>query len=173
MELVEYIFTIPGVTCFLSERLSQDLLENYFGCQRQRGKSNENPNVHQFCSNSQALRVINGTCATVSKGNCRGRKNIINWEQENRPLSKRRKVKMNQSSEKGDATARSTVGEIQYPIVKKDDSIAKLTAVEVQCPEEDTTMKSNDTELQCTTVNQPPLLNSDCTNEHETVTQKG
>ena len=30
VELVRYIFTIPGVKYFLSERLSQDPLENFF-----------------------------------------------------------------------------------------------------------------------------------------------
>ena len=36
VELVRYIFTIPEVKMFLSERLSQDPLKNFFGCQRQR-----------------------------------------------------------------------------------------------------------------------------------------
>ena len=91
VELVHYIMKIPGVKVFLSERLSQDPLEKFFGCQRQRGKTNENPNVQQFCKNSGALRVINGTCGDVSKGNCRGSKYTIDWEKENRPLPKRRR----------------------------------------------------------------------------------
>jgi len=74
VELVEYIFTILGVDYFYSEWLCQNPLEKLFGCQRHRGKSYENPNVHQFCSNTQAFIVINGTCANVSKGNCRGNK---------------------------------------------------------------------------------------------------
>ena len=36
VEIVQFIFTIPGVKFFLSERISQDPLENFFGCQRQR-----------------------------------------------------------------------------------------------------------------------------------------
>lgn len=91
MELVNYIFKIKGVKVFLSERLCQDPLEKFFGCQRQRGKTNENPNVQQFCKNSQALRVINGTCGNVSKGNCRGSKYAIDWEKESCPLPKRRR----------------------------------------------------------------------------------
>ena len=91
VELVGYLFTIPGVTSFLSERLSQDPLEKYFGCQRQRGGTHENPTVQQFCKNSQALRVVNSVCGHVPRGNCRGRKESIDWEQENRPLPKRRK----------------------------------------------------------------------------------
>ena len=30
MELVEYVFTIPSVTAFLSKRVCQDPLENFF-----------------------------------------------------------------------------------------------------------------------------------------------
>lgn len=91
MDLVRYLFTIPGVTSFLSEKLSQDPLEKFFGCQRQRGGTSENPNVQQFCKNSQALRVVNSVCGHVPRGNCRGHKESINWEQENRPLAKRHK----------------------------------------------------------------------------------
>jgi len=41
VEIVEYLFSVPGVTKFLSGWLSQDSLEKFFGCQLQRGKSNE------------------------------------------------------------------------------------------------------------------------------------
>ena len=70
MEIVRYLFTIPGVELFYSNRLCQDSLENFFGQQRQRGRTDENPNADQFVKNSQALRVINSTCATA-RGNCR------------------------------------------------------------------------------------------------------
>ena len=89
VELVKFIFTIPGVTTFLSERLSQDPLEKFFGCQRQRGGVNENPNVHDFCKNTQALRVIHSTCISSVRSNCRGNKEPIDLDQENRPLPKR------------------------------------------------------------------------------------
>ena len=75
----------------MSSRLSQDPLEKIFGCQRQRGKSSENPNVYEFCKNTQALRVINSVCGNVPRGNCRGSKHAIDWEAENKPLPKRRK----------------------------------------------------------------------------------
>ena len=93
MELVKYIFTIPGVKFFLSGRLSQDTLENYFGCQRQRGGRHENPNVSEFCKNRQALKVVNSVCGSVSKGNCRGKKQSVDVELESRPLRKRCKAK--------------------------------------------------------------------------------
>ena len=91
MEMVKYLFTIPGVTLFLSNRLCQNPVENFFGQQRQRGKSNENPNVSEFAKNTQALRVINSTCATI-RGNCRkdSRKRTLELGDENKPLPKRR-----------------------------------------------------------------------------------
>ena len=33
LELVPLVFSIPGITCFLSNRICQDLLEKYFGMQ--------------------------------------------------------------------------------------------------------------------------------------------
>ena len=42
IELVEYIFSIPGVEKFLSGKLSQDPLEKFFGCVRQSRGINEN-----------------------------------------------------------------------------------------------------------------------------------
>ena len=77
---------------FLSERISQDPLENFFGCQRQRGRTGENPNAHQYCKNTQALRVINSDCADVPKGNCRGRKQHIDM-QDKKPLPKRHRIR--------------------------------------------------------------------------------
>ena len=73
--------------------MSQDPLENFFGCQRQRGGANENPNVAQFCKNTQALRVINSVCGTVSKSNSRGNKKAIDLQAESKPMPKRRKAK--------------------------------------------------------------------------------
>ena len=66
MELVRFIFTIPGVETFLSERLTQDPLEQFFGMQRQWGGTSENPLVQTFCKNTQALRVVNSICSGVS-----------------------------------------------------------------------------------------------------------
>ena len=100
LELAEYIFKIPGVETFLSERLSQDTLEQLFGCQRQRGKSHENPNMEQFCKGTQAFRVINGTCGSVKRGNCKGNNTTIDWEKENCPLPKRKRSKAKKATSK-------------------------------------------------------------------------
>lgn len=75
VELVRYVFMIPGVKVFLSEKLCQDPLEKFFGCQPQReGGGNENPNAQDFYKNTQALRVINSFCVDSVKGNCRENK---------------------------------------------------------------------------------------------------
>ena len=57
---------------FLSNHLCQDPLENFFGCQRQRGGTSDNPNVLEYYQNTQTLRVVNSFCRGTVKGNCRG-----------------------------------------------------------------------------------------------------
>lgn len=74
--------------------MSQDPLKNFFGMQRQRGGTNENPNVQQALKNTQALRVINTTCrhVTVKKGNTRGNDNQDELDENfNEPLRKRKR----------------------------------------------------------------------------------
>ena len=85
----QYLCTLPDVSIFLSNRLCQDPLENFFGQQRQRGRANENPNAVEFFRNTQALRVINTTCANI-KGNCRGSNRVDINGLENVPLPKRK-----------------------------------------------------------------------------------
>ena len=70
VELGHFLFTVPGVKFFLSRRICQDLIEKFFACQRQRGRTHDNPNVQEFLKNTQALRVVNGICRDVAKGNC-------------------------------------------------------------------------------------------------------
>lgn len=93
VKLVKYIFTIPGVKAFLSQKICQDPVEKFFGCQRQRGGTNENPTVAEFCKNTQALRVIGNFCRPSVRGNCRGSKSHLPiCEEENEPLPKRRRL---------------------------------------------------------------------------------
>ena len=95
VELTKYLLSIPGVTVFMSNRLSQDPIEKSFGQQRQRGSSNDNPNVSQFVKGTQALRVINTTCTNI-KGNCRATNDkaeeVQKWiaDKENKSLPKRK-----------------------------------------------------------------------------------
>ncbi len=57
----------------LSERFSQDPLENYFGKQRQRGGRNENPNLQQCLVNAASLRIQGSPALDPVRGNCRKR----------------------------------------------------------------------------------------------------
>ncbi|XP_065894011.1 uncharacterized protein [Dysidea avara] len=100
IEFLQYIFKIPGVTLFLSNRLSQDPIEKFFGQQRQRGSSNDNPIASQFQKNTQTIRVVNTTCSNI-RGNCRGTNKASTllgqqmWiaGKENKPLPKRRSIR--------------------------------------------------------------------------------
>lgn len=88
---MQYIFTIPGVTCFLSQRLCQDPLERFFGLQRQRGGVHDNPNAKEFRNNTQALRVVNSVARAPKRGNCRKGKQDTSLSNDdiNEPLPKR------------------------------------------------------------------------------------
>ena len=72
VEIVRHLFSVPGVDSFFSQRLCQDPLKRFFGCQRQRGRVNDNPNVAEFMKNTQAIRVIGSFCQGPIRGNCRG-----------------------------------------------------------------------------------------------------
>ena len=89
---MRYLFTVPGVESFLSQRLCQDPLERFFGCQRQRGRVNDNPNVAEFMKNTQAIRVIGSFCQGPIRGNCRGSQGE-QQEESLDPLPKRRHLR--------------------------------------------------------------------------------
>lgn len=99
IELVRYVFSIPSVDSFLSQRICQDPLERFFGLQRQRGGVHENPNVVEFTTNTQALRVVNSFCHAPSRGNCRGGTVEQPDESLARPLPKRRRSSSKTSGE--------------------------------------------------------------------------
>ena len=82
------------MSCFLTEKLSQDPLEKFFGCQRQMGRTNDNPTIHEFLCNAQSLRVIDSINVNEMTGNCRGTKHKT-YDLEsidfNQPIKKRRR----------------------------------------------------------------------------------
>ena len=97
VELVRFIFSIPSNKglAFLSQNICQDPLENFFGAQRQRGGTSDNPNVQEFYDNTSALRVVNSFCRQIPKGNCRGSSNNSeNSDTSSEPLPKRRRVEL-------------------------------------------------------------------------------
>ncbi|XP_071502692.1 uncharacterized protein [Diadema antillarum] len=64
--LAKQMLTEPGVQYILSEKFSQDPLEEYFSKQRGIGGRHDNPSVSQFGSNMQTLQVA-GACIRASK----------------------------------------------------------------------------------------------------------
>lgn len=54
----------------LSECVSQDSVENYFGKQRARGGRNDNPTLKQCLVNDGALRFQNSHALDPVRGNC-------------------------------------------------------------------------------------------------------
>ncbi len=65
----------------LSERLTQDPLENYFGHQqRARGGRNENPTVHQCLQNASAIRIQRSSALDPVRGNCRRKRSLFGEE---------------------------------------------------------------------------------------------
>ena len=76
VEFVRFIFSMKEVTdhklSFLSYNPCQDPLECYFGCQRQRGGTSDNPTAKDFYNNTQALRVVDSFCCGPVRGNYTG-----------------------------------------------------------------------------------------------------
>ena len=70
-DLIRYLFSVSVVTenklAFLSNNLCQDPLEKFFGCQRQRGGTSDNPSVLEFCRNTQAVTVDKENCVPLQK----------------------------------------------------------------------------------------------------------
>lgn len=92
--LLPRLFKIAGVTCFLSEKPSQDPLEKFFGCQRQKGRTNDNPTAYEFLKNTQALCVIDSIRIKEISGNsigCRRKCYDLEAVNLNKPLKKRQR----------------------------------------------------------------------------------
>lgn len=94
IQAVKFLLS-EGMEYVLSERFCQDLLEEYFGHQRERGRFNDNPTVQAFGYNDLTL-AVQRNIAPVVKGNVAGRHKgecskwyVVSEE----PLPKRKKTK--------------------------------------------------------------------------------
>ncbi len=93
VEMGKYLLSDTSDGLFLlSERFSQDPLENYFGQQRARGGRNEHPNLQQCLHNAAAIRIQKSIATDPVRGNCK-RKRYLNQEQiiDDTPLPKRKR----------------------------------------------------------------------------------
>ena len=100
VEVTKYLLSQPKdldqELYILSERISQDPLENYFGKQRARGGRNENPNLQQCIHNAAALRVQKSMALEPVRGNCSRKRRLFDDQQstiDETPLPKRKRRK--------------------------------------------------------------------------------
>ena len=73
VEMAKFLLKDSSADLFLSERISQDPFENYFGQQKVRGGHNQNPNLQQCLYSAAAIRVQKSIATDPVHGNC-GRK---------------------------------------------------------------------------------------------------
>ena len=79
VELVRFLFQVPGVKIFFSCTLCQHPLEKLLDANGKEG-THDNPTVKEFQLNTRALRVVNSFYRPVVKGNCRGDMKVIDKE---------------------------------------------------------------------------------------------
>lgn len=95
VELTRYLLTRPGneTLALLSERLSQDPLENYFGMQRARGRRCDNPTLQESLQNAVAIRAQRSLELDRVQGNCRRKRRLFpdRPEIDDTPLPKRKR----------------------------------------------------------------------------------
>ena len=99
MELTKYIFNkhTEDKLFLLSERLSQDPLENYFGKQRAKGERSDNPTVQRALQNAGAIRIQKSLALDPVRGNSRRKRQLFVEDAltmkdiDNTPLPKRRR----------------------------------------------------------------------------------
>lgn len=72
IDLAKELLQIEGVSFVLSEKFSQDPLEEHFGRQRRRGGCNDNPNILEFGRQELSINVIRSEMLRDIKGNTRG-----------------------------------------------------------------------------------------------------
>ena len=91
VEMARYLLGLDSSSFLLSERITQDPLEHYFGKHRGCGGRNEHPSLDQCIKNAPALRMQKSFVLDQVRGNCR-RKRLLSKDVEidNTPLPKRK-----------------------------------------------------------------------------------
>ena len=97
VEMAKYLLSSDTDLFLLSERISQDPLENYFGQLRARGGRNENPNLQQCLHNAAAIRVQKSMATDPIRGDCSRKRQLFDDNHQpditDTPLPKRKKSK--------------------------------------------------------------------------------
>ena len=80
VEMTEYLFSLPESErplFVLSEHISQDPLENYFGQQRATGGRCDNPSVAECVVNANSLRLQKSLALAPLRGNSSRRRRLF------------------------------------------------------------------------------------------------
>ena len=92
VSLAKELLSEDGVQFLLSEKFSQDPLEEYFSRQRGVGGRFDNPDVHQFGSNVLPLEVAGTAIAVSAKANVKS--TTRKAQLDNTPLERRKRRKV-------------------------------------------------------------------------------
>jgi hypothetical protein len=76
IEAITFLLS-EGFQYVLTERFMQDVLEDYFGHQRERGRRSDNPTAYQFGYNDLTI-AVQRDIAPVMRGNVGGRYEKVN-----------------------------------------------------------------------------------------------
>ena len=94
VEMTRYLLSWPGREniFFLSERITQDPLQNYFGMQRASGRRCDNPSLKECLQNAVAIRAQRSLDIDDVQGNCRRKRSHTDKtpQVDNTPLPKRK-----------------------------------------------------------------------------------
>ena len=95
VEMTRYLLLQPDSEglFLLSERVSQDPLENYFGKQRARGGRCDNPSIKECIQNSIAIRAQQSLQLDHVRGNSRYKRRVTAGDEiiDDSPLPKRKR----------------------------------------------------------------------------------
>ena len=87
IQVIKFLLA-EGFQYVLTERFMQDVLEDYFGNQRERGRRSDNPSAYQFGCNDLTI-AAQRDIAAVMRGNTGGRYEKVKWHSvSNEPVHK-------------------------------------------------------------------------------------
>ncbi|CAB3980935.1 Hypothetical predicted protein [Paramuricea clavata] len=91
VDAIKFLLT-AGFKYVLAERFKQDILEDYFGHQREKGRRTDNPTTQQFGYNDLTI-ASQRDIAPVIRGNVGGGYEKVKWHQVSvEPVKKRRNL---------------------------------------------------------------------------------
>ena len=88
MELTQDLLRQPGVEYVCSDKLNQDVLEEWFSLARGAGGSNKNPTAKELGDIHLNLLVAGSNAVASTRGNSRNQKREINLDSTKLPMKK-------------------------------------------------------------------------------------